>query len=69
MKVDCDFGAEVGKRVYFVEMGLHVREIDVKVAEVALSIGASAPLLLDTDWLQMQYSKKLFVFNILCIGK
>jgi len=50
-------------------MGLHVREIDVKLAEVALSIGASAPLLIDTDWLQAQYSKRLFVFNILCIGK
>ena len=25
-------------------------------------------ILMDTDWLQKQQSKRLFVFNILCIG-
>lgn len=51
-------------------MGLRLREFDIKQDIVSLGDNDKTRqhLLLDTDWLQKQYSKKHFVFNVLCIG-
>ena len=44
-------------------MGLHLREINLMPDGTTEN-----SILMDTDWLQKQQSKRLFVFNILCIG-
>lgn len=51
------------------EMGLQLREFDIKPNNVSLNDSTKSHVLLDTDWLQKQYTKRLFVFNILCVGK
>lgn len=58
------------KSTVVAEMGLRLREFDIKPDNVSVSDQDKTRqhLLLDTDWLQKQYSKKHFVFNVLCIG-